>query len=73
MKQELHALAMRRLARARETSTERAIALMTVWSKEEEGSTSSEQEILKELTLLVQESVKEDDVAVYVRASPARI
>jgi len=73
LKQELHALAMRRLVRARETSTERAIALMTVWSKEEEGSTRTEKEILEDLTLLVQESIKKEDLAIYVVASPARI
>ena len=33
LKQELHSLAMRRLTRSRETSTERVIALMTVWAK----------------------------------------
>ena len=73
LKTELHTLAMRRLARTRETSTERAIALMTVWSKEEEGSTSTEQGILEELTLLLHESVKKDELAIYVCASPARI
>jgi len=73
LKQELHTLAMRRLARARETSTERAIALMTVWSKEEEGYAFTEQGILEELTFLVQKSVKEDELATYVDASPARI
>jgi len=73
LKQELHALAMRRLVRARETSTERAIALMTIWSKEEEGSTRTEKEILEDLTLLVQESIKKEDLAIYVVASPARI
>ena len=35
LKQELHTLAMRRLTCSRETSTERVIALMTVWSKGE--------------------------------------
>jgi hypothetical protein len=35
LKQELHTLAMRCLTRSRETSTERVIALMTVWSKGE--------------------------------------
>lgn len=73
LKQELHTLAMRRLARARETSTERAIALITVWAKEEEGSTSSEQSILEESLLLLHESLKKDVLAFYVGASPARI
>ncbi|MGK3756815.1 MAG: hypothetical protein ACI8RD_009129 [Bacillariaceae sp.] len=73
LKTELNALAMRRLARARETSTERVISLMTVWVKEEEGSTATEKEILEDLTLLVQESVKKDELAIYVSASPARI
>jgi hypothetical protein len=73
LKQELHNLAVRRLTRARETSTERAIALMTVWAKEEEGSTSSEQEILRELNMLLQESVKNEDYELYAVACPARI
>ncbi len=73
LKQELHALAMRRLARARETSTERAIALMTVWAKEEEGSTAAEEGILEELNIFLHESLKEDQLSFYVGASPARI
>ena len=35
LKGELHDLAVRRLTRARETSTERVIALMALWSKGE--------------------------------------
>jgi len=73
LKTELNALAMRRLARTRETSTERVISLMTVWVKEEEVSTAAEKDILEDLTLLVQESVKKDELAIYVSASPARI
>lgn len=73
LKQDLHKLAMRRLARARETSTERAIALMTVWAKEEEGSSSTEEGIVEELILLLQESVKKDQLAFYIGASPARM
>lgn len=73
LKFELHALAMRRLARARETSTERAIALMTVWSKEEENSANAEKEILEDLILLIQQSIKKDEVDIYVDATPARI
>jgi len=73
MKQELHTLAMRRLARARETSTERAIALMTVWAKEEGGSTYIEQGIIEEVMHLLNESVKEEDLIFFVDASPARI
>jgi hypothetical protein len=38
LKQELHDLAMRQLTRSRETSTERVIALMTVWSNGEQRS-----------------------------------
>ena len=73
LKQDLHKLAMRRLARARETSTERAIALMTVWAKEEEGSSATEEGIVEELILLLQESVKRDQLKFFVGASPARI
>eukprot|EP00539_Tryblionella_compressa_P013047 CAMPEP_0178823536 /NCGR_PEP_ID=MMETSP0746-20121128/5192_1 /TAXON_ID=913974 /ORGANISM="Nitzschia punctata, Strain CCMP561" /LENGTH=1132 /DNA_ID=CAMNT_0020485143 /DNA_START=67 /DNA_END=3465 /DNA_ORIENTATION=- len=72
-KQELHDLAMRRLTRARETSTERAIALMNIWSKEEEGSASTEKEILEDLVMLLQKSVKKEDYSLYAKACPARI
>ena len=73
LKQDLHTLAMRRLARARETSTERAIALMTVWAKEDEGSSSAEEGMIEELILLLHESVKSDQLNFYVDASPVRI
>jgi len=73
LKQELHTLAMRRLARARETSTERAIAMMTVWSKEEEGSASTERGLIEALSRLLQDSLRKDALACYVDASPARI
>ena len=49
------------------------IALMTVWSKEEEGSSSTEQGILEELKFLLHESLKKDELDSYVSASPARI
>ena len=73
LKQELHTLAMRRLARARETSTERAIALMTVWTKEEEGSAFTEKGIAEELLMLLHESISSGELAFYRGASPARI
>lgn len=73
LKEELHALAMRRLTRARETSTERAIALMTVWAKEEESSSTTEKTILEELKSLLEKSISKEELVLYVESSPARI
>jgi hypothetical protein len=73
LKEELHTLAMRRLTRARETSTERAIALMTVWAREEEEASNTEKALLEELKMLVENSLSKDDVAAYVESSPSRI
>jgi hypothetical protein len=70
MKQELHDLAMRRLTRSRETSTERVIALMTVWSKEEEGAASAELKLLKDLMMSLEQSIGQEEFDAYVKASP---
>ena len=45
--------------RARETSTERAVALMSLWAKEEEASATTE---LKSLTEAIAAIEKEIDV-----------
>jgi hypothetical protein len=48
IKAALHSLAVRRLTRAREASTERAITLISLWAKEEESSTTAELKALSE-------------------------
>lgn len=49
VKTELHELALRRLLRARETSTERVINLLKFWMKEEESTCTSEHSALAEI------------------------
>ena len=46
LKSELHELAQRRLTRARESSTERVVTLISLWAKEEESSTTAELQAL---------------------------
>jgi hypothetical protein len=70
LKQELNELGMRRLTRSRETSTERVIALMTIWSKEEEDSSTAEIKALETLMLSLEHRVVENDLKVYMDASP---
>jgi hypothetical protein len=70
LKQELNELGMRRLTRSRETSTERVIALMTIWSKEEEDSSTAEIKALETLMLSLEQRVVENDLKVYMDASP---
>ena len=48
VKTELHGLALRRLLRARETSTERVIDLLKFWMKEEESACITELNALGE-------------------------
>lgn len=68
LKQELHDLSMRQLTRTRETSTERAIALMAFWSKEEESSASLDLQRLKELSLTLELSCSSAEVIPYLEA-----
>ena len=72
LKDELHALAMRRLNRAREASTERVIALMTVWAKEEEGASKTETALMEDLMILVERSLSKEDLEIYLESSPSR-
>jgi hypothetical protein len=48
LKAELHELAVRRLTRARECSTERVVTLMSIWAREEDGGALSELKALGE-------------------------
>lgn len=70
LKQELHSLAMRRLTRSRETSTERVIALMTVWAKEEEGAAATELKLAKAVLKAMETSARKDQIEIYLDASP---
>jgi hypothetical protein len=72
LKEELHALAMRRLNRAREASTERVIALMTVWAKEEAGASKTEKALMEALKVLVERSLSKEDLEAYIQYSPSR-
>jgi hypothetical protein len=48
LKAELHELAVRRLTRARESSTERVVNLISLWAKEEENAAAAELKALGE-------------------------
>lgn len=71
LKQELSALSMRRLTRAKEISTERVIALMTIWSKEEESSSREEKIALKSFAQSLEYLIGENDLKRYLKASPS--
>jgi hypothetical protein len=70
LKQELHDLSMRQLSRARETATERAIALMALWSKEEENASATELDALKDFAQTLELSISTDELNPYLEASP---
>jgi len=57
LKSELHDLAMRRLNRAREVSTERAVNLLSLWAKEEENAATSELKALGEAMAALERAV----------------
>jgi hypothetical protein len=70
LKQELHDLSMRQLSRARETATERVIALMNLWSKEEENASSVELDILKAFDSALELSITTRELDSYLEAAP---
>jgi hypothetical protein len=61
LKAALHELAMRRLMRARETSTERVIAILSLWAKEEEINATEEIRALGEAMSVLERSVCQDE------------
>ncbi|CAJ1951142.1 unnamed protein product [Cylindrotheca closterium] len=71
LKQELSVLSMRRLTRSKEISTERVIALMTIWSKEEESSSREAKIALKNFAQSLEYRIGEDDLKQYLEASPS--
>jgi hypothetical protein len=73
LKEDLHTLGMRRLSRSQETSTERVIALMTVWSKEEDEQANTELMLLHELLRCLERSLGEEEVAAYLEVSPGSL
>ena len=61
VKASLHDLAMRRLVRAQETSTERVVTILDLWAKEEEINATEEIKALGEAMALLEKSVCRDD------------
>lgn len=61
VKASLHDLAMRRLVRAQETSTERVVTILDLWAKEEEINATEEIKALGEAMALLEKSVCSDD------------
>jgi len=57
LKSELHDLALRRLMRARESSTQRVVTILTLWTKEEENAATSELKALGEAMAALERSV----------------
>ena len=70
LKQELHDLSMRQLTRTRETSTERVIALMAFWSREEESSAFADMQRLKDLLQTLELSISHAELNPYLAALP---
>jgi hypothetical protein len=66
LKAELHELALKRLMRARESSTERVITLATFWAKEEIKATTKEKKALGEAMACLERSVGKEDVEAVV-------
>jgi hypothetical protein len=62
LKSDIHDLAVHRLVRARETSTERAVGLMTLWAKEEESSAAMELKALGEAIAALEKQVGDEDL-----------
>jgi len=61
LKHDLHELAVRRLTRARESSTERAIAIMSLWAKEEEIQATEELKAVGEAMATLERLVCTED------------
>lgn len=57
LKAELHDLAMRRLTRAREASTEKIVTILTLWAKEEENAATSDLKALAEAMAALERAV----------------
>jgi len=62
LKSDLHKLANRRFGRAQEVSTERAIAVMSLWAKHEESVATEEEKALREAVQEVELSIRGADV-----------
>eukprot|EP00934_Nitzschia_sp_Nitz4_P002412 Nitzschia sp. Nitz4//scaffold327_size20599//12971//16273//NITZ4_008636-RA/size20599-augustus-gene-0.5-mRNA-1//-1//CDS//3329547946//2407//frame0 len=70
LKQELHDLAMRRLNRAREMSTQQIIAMMSVWAEDEVNAASTESRSLQEFAKVIEMSIGPAEWQPYVDAMP---
>jgi hypothetical protein len=62
MKSDIHELAVRRLERARETSTERAVALISLWAKEEESAAAAELKSISEAIAALEKATGAEDL-----------
>lgn len=71
-KSELHELAMRRLVRAQETSTERALSIIELWSREEENSSARELKAIGEAMAVLERFVAKEDFDALVYRFPKR-
>jgi hypothetical protein len=69
LKADIHNLAVHRLVRARETSTERAVGLMTLWAKEEEASAAMELKALEEAIAALEKQVGDEDLDALVQGT----
>mmetsp|Transcript_5944 Transcript_5944/g.16145 ORF Transcript_5944/g.16145 Transcript_5944/m.16145 type:complete len:131 (-) Transcript_5944:84-476(-) len=65
LKSELHDLAIRRLSRSRESSTERVISLMSLWAKEEESAASDQLMILKDIVKTLEKTIKIGEIRAF--------
>ena len=62
LKAELHSLAVRRLTRSRETSTERVVAMISLWAKEEEAAATSELKAVGDAMAALERAMEKESV-----------
>ena len=65
LKAELHDLAIRRLTRARETSTERIVQILSKWAKETENTAATELKALGEAMATLERAIGQESALFY--------
>jgi hypothetical protein len=65
LKAELHELAIRRLTRARETSTERIVQILSRWAKETENTAATELKALGEAMATLERAIGQESALFY--------
>jgi DNA anti-recombination protein RmuC len=65
LKSELHELAMRRLTRARETSAERVVQILSKWAKETEAAAATELKALGEAMATLERAIGQEAALFY--------